>query len=475
MMAAAGLALALGLARVSDAAAAPPPPEAAKVDRERVESEATLQGTEADRLYKAGDYAAALPLFEAERASRAALGDLRYEAFALRGAGCCRYGLGDDDGAVAAWRAALAVDAQRLDKAFEGYDGLLIGRSYLRRGRHEEAAAALLAAIPLLSKAIDRDHETDARLAMTETLLARGLASEAVPHAERAEALALALKDPKRMAWARHASAQVSLALGKPEAAAKAAEEARRGFEASGDGSRSDSASASHTLGKAFLALRMFDDASAAFERAATDHSALKEWVGAAEDLTALAGAELDAGDIPGASSAARRASDASRLADDPGGRGRRPGASSPLSGPRRELARRRRFPHRRAAVGPPPRPRPAKLVRLLLLDRRRLPPRLPSPSRRSLTRRSRARGHAGRQRGTQAAGERGESGFAMRNRPVASLVGGRRSTRRRVHGPGLGPGRFHDLIPTDLLEFVPAVEPAPRAPSQRERRPRRQ
>ena len=60
------------------------------VNRSRVETEAAGQAAEADRLYKAGKFAEALPLYEAEQMSRHALGDLRYEAYAWRGVGCCR-------------------------------------------------------------------------------------------------------------------------------------------------------------------------------------------------------------------------------------------------------------------------------------------------------------------------------------------------------------------------------------------------
>src|SRR5438477_11546587 len=107
------------------------PPVPKPVDRDRVEAEATSQASEADRRFKAGDYAGALPLYRAERASRAALGDLRYEAYALRAIGCCHAALGDDDAAVAAWHEARTRDARREDRGFEGYDWLLTGRPHL--------------------------------------------------------------------------------------------------------------------------------------------------------------------------------------------------------------------------------------------------------------------------------------------------------------------------------------------------------
>ena len=91
-------------------------------DRGRLETEAIGQAAEADRLFKAGDFAAALPIYEAERTSSAALGDLRFEAYAARAIGCCHERLGDLDAAIAAWESARALDARRDDRGFEGYD-----------------------------------------------------------------------------------------------------------------------------------------------------------------------------------------------------------------------------------------------------------------------------------------------------------------------------------------------------------------
>src|SRR4051812_4746476 len=54
------------------------------VDKGRVESEAAGQAAEADQLFKRGEWEPALAIYQAERASRAALGDVRYEAYALR-------------------------------------------------------------------------------------------------------------------------------------------------------------------------------------------------------------------------------------------------------------------------------------------------------------------------------------------------------------------------------------------------------
>src|SRR3954451_8734070 len=112
-------------------------------DRARTESEARGQAAEGDRLFKQGDFAAALPFYEAERASRSALGDLRYEAYALRAIGCCHDRLGDFEAAIAAWEEARALDARRDDRGFEGYDWFLIGQAQLRLERTEAAVESL--------------------------------------------------------------------------------------------------------------------------------------------------------------------------------------------------------------------------------------------------------------------------------------------------------------------------------------------
>src|SRR5690242_16632352 len=89
-----------------------------EVDRNRVESQAAGQAAEADRLFKSGDFQAALPIYEAERASRAALGDVRYEAYALRAIGLCRAEMGDDEGGIESWQAARTLDLKREDKGY---------------------------------------------------------------------------------------------------------------------------------------------------------------------------------------------------------------------------------------------------------------------------------------------------------------------------------------------------------------------
>ncbi len=98
-------------------------------DRGRAATEAANQASEADRLFKLGEFAAALPLYEAERTSRATTGDLRYEAYALRAIGICQAELGDDTDAIDSWRQAYTLDLKRDDPGYAGYDDFLIGQA----------------------------------------------------------------------------------------------------------------------------------------------------------------------------------------------------------------------------------------------------------------------------------------------------------------------------------------------------------
>ena len=82
------------------------------VDRGKAEAVAAGQATEADRLFKRGEWEPAMALYEAERASRAALGDVRYEAYALRAIGLCHANLGDDESAIESSREGQAPRPQ---------------------------------------------------------------------------------------------------------------------------------------------------------------------------------------------------------------------------------------------------------------------------------------------------------------------------------------------------------------------------
>ncbi len=285
-------------------------------ERARREAEATSQASEADRLFKQGEFAAALPLYQAELASRAALGDRRYEAYAARAMGCCHDRLGNLEAAIAAWNAARAIDAKRDDRGFEGYDLFLIGHAELRRGRPNEAVPILEQALPRLSQAIDRDHEADARLVLTRTLTVLGRADEAAPHLDRAQELARSLNDSKRLADALAESGRVSLALEQPGPAAEWLADAALAY--SSQGLAAEAAAIGRLLGEAFLALEIPDSATACVEEAAQEHKRLNDQATLADDLPFLAALCADRGDLPGARDLARRAVAAYRAADIP-------------------------------------------------------------------------------------------------------------------------------------------------------------
>lgn len=310
-----GLTVCLGLTATLAHAYGDPPTEP---DRERVESEAMGQAARADRLFKAGDYAGALPLYEAERASRAALDDLRYEAYALRAIGCCRANLGDDEAAIIAWHDARKRDARREDTGFEGYDWLLIGRAHLRSQRAAEAAKALEQALPKLSKAVDRDHEADARLALAEALFSLDRLADVASHLERAELLARELKDQALLGSAWLAMGRLSLTEGNPGLAAERASDARGAF--GSPGTKPQSAAALRLLGESLADLENLGAAASALEMASTEHEVLGDNPALAEDLGLLAAVLADDGKPALAAQVARRAAEANRAADDPDG-----------------------------------------------------------------------------------------------------------------------------------------------------------
>jgi tetratricopeptide (TPR) repeat protein len=287
-------------------------------DKARIESEAIGQAAEADRLFKAGDYAAALPLYEAERASRAKLGDVRQEAYATRAVGCCHEGLGDLEAALVALEAARRLDSRRDDKGYEGYDLLLIGRVQFRLGRVEEAHRSLARAIPPLSTAIDRDHEADARLVMARVLTVLDRPEQAPEHLDRARALALDLKDPKRHADACAESARVALAMGEPGPASEWLSDARDAYE--DQGLAAEVAAMDRMMGGILLDLGLPGASYARVELAARAHETLRDPSALADDLEFLAELAAEEGALDRARALSRRAVDARRDADDPSG-----------------------------------------------------------------------------------------------------------------------------------------------------------
>ena len=295
-----------------------PRAEAQVVDRARAEAEAAGQASEADRLFKLGEWEPALALYEAEQASRAALGDAKYEAYALRAIGICRAELGDDEAALASWARARALDLKRDDPGYAGYDDFLAGQAMFRLGRIVEGVATLERALPLLSGASDRDHEADARLALARTLVALGRSEQARAHVDRAIGLAEGLGDSARLAdaWAS-SSGQVEGALGHYSIALERFSDARVLFEDQGraaDAAWMETVSGSTLalMGRPALALRRF-------EEAARLHEHLEDGGSLSEDLAAIAGLDLEAGRVDESLAHAGKAVEAAARADDRG------------------------------------------------------------------------------------------------------------------------------------------------------------
>ena len=284
-------------------------------DRARAATEAASQATEADRLFKLGDFEAALPLYRAERTSRATTGDLRYEAYALRAIGICQAELGDDTGAVDSWRQAYTLDLKRDDPGYAGYDDFLIGQAEARLGRPDAAIQSLDRALTRLTGAADRDHEIDARLVLTRLLVEAGRAEQARGHVDQALALARQLNDAWRIADALASAGQVEGASGKPDAALDQFTKAQQAFER--QGRAADAAWMETTCASALLLLNKPDQALARYEQAARLHKHLEDGGSTSEDLAAVAALHLAAGRLELALTAAQEAVDQARDADD--------------------------------------------------------------------------------------------------------------------------------------------------------------
>ncbi len=293
----------------------PSPLVAQEPDRARAATEAASQASEADRLFKLGEFAAALPLYRAEHASRATTGDLRYEAYALRAIGICQAELGDDTAAVDSWRQAHTLDLKRDDPGYAGYDDFLIAQAEARLGRAEAAIQTLDRALPRLTGAADRDHEIDARLVLTRLLVGTGRADQARGHATRALELARQLNDDWRVADSLASSGQVEGALGKPDVALDQFTQAQQAFER--QGRAADAAWMETTSASALVPLDKPDQALARFEQAAKLHKHLEDGGSTSEDLAAVAGLHLEAGRLVPALTAAQEAVDQARDADD--------------------------------------------------------------------------------------------------------------------------------------------------------------
>ncbi len=207
------------------------PAIAQDVDRENGAATAARIAKEADSLFEKKEFAAALKLYESEREVRSRLGDLRYEAHALRGKGCCLAELGDEPSAIAAWESAREVDLKRDDPGFAGYDDLLIARAQVRLGTLAEATKSLNRSIPRLGQAVDRDHLADARLLQAQIAFEQERPDDAIRQARRALDLATELKDNARAADARAVSGSAFRAKGDLAEALKQLGEAQRTYD----------------------------------------------------------------------------------------------------------------------------------------------------------------------------------------------------------------------------------------------------
>jgi tetratricopeptide (TPR) repeat protein len=304
-----GLAIGLSLILASHASAQ-------DSNKNQTELEAANQAAEADRLLKLGDFQAALPLYEAERASRAALGDARYEAYALRAIGICKAELGDEPGAIEVWIRARALDLKRDDPGYAGYDDFLISQGQIRLGKPLDAIASLERALPRLSQAVDRDHEADAQLSLTRLLVNLGRGQQARPHALRATELAESLGDAWRLADAWVATALVARAMGEPSLAYEHLTDASRLLD--DQGRAHDVAFVATSLAATLVELGRSDLALEAFEQASQLHDHLDDAAGLAEDLAAIAGLHVENNRLDAALEVARKAVDKAVESGDP-------------------------------------------------------------------------------------------------------------------------------------------------------------
>ncbi len=284
-------------------------------DRSRAATEGANQAAEADRLLKLGDFEAALPLYEAERASRAKTGDLRYEAYALRAIGICRAELGDDTSAIVSYRQAHALDLKRDDPGFAGYDDFLIAQAEARLGRPVDAIKSLERALPRLTGAADRDHEIDALLVLTRIFVGSGRPQPARTHVARALDLAQKAHEAWRIADSWASSGQVEGASGRPDVALDHFSQAQKLFEA--QGRAAEAAWMETTSASALVLLNRPEEALARYEIAAQLHKHLEDGGSTSEDLAAVAGLHLEAGRLDPALVAAKEAVDQARDADD--------------------------------------------------------------------------------------------------------------------------------------------------------------
>ncbi|WZO96603.1 tetratricopeptide repeat protein [Isosphaeraceae bacterium EP7] len=297
------LLLSAGLARGQDAG------------RARLESEATAQAAEADRLFKAGDYAAALPIYQAERASRKILGDLRYESLAARAIGSCLANLRDFDGAIEAYLEVIPIDTERKAVGDLGYDWLLIGQAEKDRGRPADAVRALRKSIALLSKASEVDHEADAQWLYGQLAIDLNRADIAWPALTRGIQLAESLKDAGRLSRLKAELGRTAAMLGANALAAETFSDAR--FALTKLDRPGEVAEVDRRLADVLTELGNVDAASARAEMALEAHTKLEQQADLADDAAWLAALRIRQGRPADAATFANRAVEAFRAADD--------------------------------------------------------------------------------------------------------------------------------------------------------------
>ena len=262
----------------------------------RIESDARSQADEADRLFKLREFAAAIPLYDAERVSRALLKDPRYEAYAVRAIGLCRGELGEYESAIEAFGAAAAIDAKRGDIGMQGCDLFLLGKCRLFLDQSRESAATLEKAIALLVEGKDRDHEAEARVVRGRALDRSGRLVEALAELRRAATVACLIHDDDRLAEAWLEEADLAIRLGEAPLSLELLTDSRILLLKSKRTAMI--ARCDRLLGDGLVAIGRVDAARFPVERAAAEHRELEDSAGLAEDLRFLAILAIEAGDF---------------------------------------------------------------------------------------------------------------------------------------------------------------------------------
>lgn len=295
--------------------AEPPEPALTEEERSRIESEANAQAEEADKLFAKKMFAEAIPLYEAERESRSRIGDLRYEAYAIRAVGLCRAELGEFDAASMALREASRLDGKREDFGMQGSDLFLIAKAMLLAGKPEAAIEESGPALALLRKGGDKDHESEARIVLAKALSEVDRNAQAIPELLIAADLAEMIHDPLRRAEAWLELGDAQLILDAPGQALEYLLDARMTFAAlnrTGEVARID-----RLLGDALVALGRFEIADEPVRKALVAHERLGDLASQAEDLRFLALWEIERRNYAaGRSFSAARAELARKLQD---------------------------------------------------------------------------------------------------------------------------------------------------------------